>query len=72
MPTCHACNALNGRPSSMEPHAALDLVDASEWKAGGMAKGTIEMYKCKTCGISLSRDLDKKDRHALWEIHKAG
>lgn len=71
MPACDACKALDKKPSATDPHPALEIVKSSEWKAGGMGRGTVELYRCKTCGTALSRDLDKKDTHAMWEIHKA-
>lgn len=72
MATCNECEALRGKLSDVEPHAALARIARNKHRAYGMATGAVEIYQCSDCGAELSRDCDPKDPGANWAISKAG
>jgi hypothetical protein len=68
---CEACKSLVDKLKDVPPHANLEKTGSASW-TGGYAKGAIESYACRDCGTTWTRDTDKKDRGAGWEVKKEG
>jgi hypothetical protein len=66
MEPCADCKALNRQLSSRAPHG--NLVFQSSKPKGYPTPGSDETWTCKVCGASFSRDLDRRDDQAKWEI----
>lgn len=68
MEPCADCKALDHQLSSHAPHA--NLVFQSSKPMRYPTPGSDETWTCKACGTSFSRDLDRRDDRAIWEISK--
>jgi hypothetical protein len=67
---CGSCRHLEGKLSGIPPHEALRETDRRDM--GEMTQGRVEgqviVYECDRCGACFTRDLDRNDPLAHWEV----
>ena len=67
---CASCRELEGKLSGVPPHAALRETDRRDLSqvTEGRVHGQVIVYECDRCGACFTRDLDRNDPHAHWEL----
>ena len=67
MGPCADCKKLMKAPLTTEaPHGRLELTGKDVRSFQGQARGHVEFYRCRSCGIDWGRALDAKDAAASW------
>lgn len=67
---CVACQDLEGQLSAVAPHPCLRETDRRDMGevTEGRVEGQVIVYRCRECGTCFTRDLDKNDAGAHWEL----
>ena len=67
---CGSCRDLEGKLSGIPPHEALRETDRRDMAemTQGRVEGQVIVYECDRCGACFTRDLDRNDPLAHWEV----